>query len=102
MTFDTIFRRVCTKKGTNMVHQIEKVLDEQIRPALASHGGDIEIIDFEDKKLYVKLSGGCQGCSSSSATLKEGIERLIKGQFPDMVDELIDMTDHTSGENPFM
>ena len=85
-----------------MVHQIEKVLDEQIRPALASHGGDIEIIDFEDKKLYVKLSGGCQGCSSSSATLKEGIERLIKGQFPDMVDELIDMTDHTSGENPFM
>lgn len=102
VTFDTIFRRVCTKKGTNMVHQIEKVLDEQIRPALASHGGDIEIIDFEDKKLYVKLSGGCQGCSSSSATLKEGIERLIKGQFPDMVDELIDMTDHTSGENPFM
>ena len=85
-----------------MVHQIEKVLDEQIRPALAIHGGDIEIIDFEDKKLYVKLSGGCQGCSSSSATLKEGIERLIKGQFPDMVDELIDMTDHTSGENPFM
>ena len=52
MTFECFFRRVAKKnKGTEMVHQIEKVLDEQIRPALASHGGDLEIVDFEDKKL---------------------------------------------------
>lgn len=85
-----------------MLHHIEKVLDEQIRPALASHGGDIEVIDFENKKLFVKLTGGCQGCSSSSATLKEGIERLLMGQFSEHIDELVDMTDHASGENPFM
>ena len=85
-----------------MLHHIEKVLDEQIRPALASHGGDIEVTDYENKKLYVKLTGGCQGCSSSSATLKEGIERLLIGQFPEFIDELVDTTDHASGENPFM
>ncbi|MEE2671261.1 MAG: NifU family protein [Bdellovibrionota bacterium] len=85
-----------------MIHKIEKVLDEQIRPALASHGGDIEIVDYDNNKLFVKLSGGCQGCSSSKATLKDGIERLIVGKFPGLVDELVDMTDHAAGDNPFM
>jgi len=85
-----------------MLHLIEKVLDEQIRPALGSHGGNIEIIDFDNKKLFVKLSGGCQGCSSSTATLKDGIEKLLVGQFPEYVEELVDMTDHAMGENPFM
>ena len=85
-----------------MLHLIEKVLDEQIRPALGSHGGDIEIIDFDNKKLFVKLSGGCQGCSSSSATLKDGIEKLLVGQFPEYVEELVDLTDHAMGEKPFM
>ena len=85
-----------------MLHLVEKVLDEQIRPALGSHGGDIEIIDFDNKKLFVKLSGGCQGCSSSSATLKDGIEKLLVGQFPEYIEELVDMTDHAMGEKPYM
>jgi len=85
-----------------MLHLIEKVLDEQIRPALGSHGGNIEIIDFDNKKLFVKLSGGCQGCSSSTATLKDGIEKLLVGQFPEYVEELVDMTDHAMGGKPFM
>lgn len=85
-----------------MINQVEKVLDEQIRPALASHGGNIEIVDFDNNKLFVKLSGGCQGCSSSKATLKDGIEKLLMGKFPDMIDELVDLTDHAAGEKPFM
>lgn len=85
-----------------MIHQIEEILDEQIRPALGSHGGDIEIVDFDNKKLFVKLSGGCQGCSSSTATLKDGIERLLKGKFPEFIDEVVDLTDHANGENPYM
>jgi Fe/S biogenesis protein NfuA len=85
-----------------MLRKIEKVLDDQIRPALASHGGDIEVIDFDNNKLFVKLTGGCQGCSSSKATLKDGIERLIVGKFPELVDEVVDLTDHASGEKPFM
>ncbi len=85
-----------------MLRKIEKVLDDQIRPALASHGGDIEVIDFDNNKLFVKLTGGCQGCSSSKATLKDGIERLLTGKFPELLDEVVDLTDHASGDNPFM
>ena len=85
-----------------MIHKVEKILDEQIRPALASHGGNIEIVDYDNNKLFVKLSGGCQGCSSSKATLKDGIERLIVSKFPGLIDELVDMTDHAAGEKPFM
>jgi Fe-S cluster biogenesis protein NfuA len=85
-----------------MIRQIEKILDDQIRPALASHGGDIEVIDFDNKKLFVKLTGGCQGCSSSKATLKDGIERLLIGKFPEMITEVVDLTDHAAGDNPFM
>ena len=85
-----------------MIHKVEKILDEQIRPALASHGGNIEIVDYDNNKLFVKLSGGCQGCSSSKATLKDGIERLLVGKFPGLIDELVDMTDHAAGEKPFM
>lgn len=85
-----------------MIRQIEKVLDDQIRPALASHGGDIEVIDYDNQKLFVKLTGGCQGCSSSKATLKDGIERLLIGKFPEMITEVIDLTDHAAGDNPFM
>ena len=85
-----------------MLRKIEKVLDEQIRPALASHGGDIQVIDFDNQKLFVKLTGGCQGCSSSKATLKDGIERMLVGKFPDFIEEVVDLTDHASGDNPFM
>ncbi|MCP4914263.1 MAG: NifU family protein [Oligoflexia bacterium] len=84
-----------------MIRQIEKVLDEQIRPALAAHGGNVELIDYDNDKVFLKLTGGCQGCSSSSATLKDGIERLLKQKFPDIT-EVVDMTDHDSGENPYM
>ncbi len=83
-----------------MIRQMEKLFDEQIRPALAAHGGNVEIIDIDNDKLYLKLSGGCQGCSSSTATLKDGIERLVKQKFPE-VTEVIDTTDHTSGTNPY-
>lgn len=85
-----------------MINKIEKILDEQIRPALASHGGGIEVIDFDNNKLFVKLSGGCQGCSSSNATLKDGIEKLLIQKFPEMVKELVDLTDHAAGDTPFM
>lgn len=85
-----------------MLNKIEKILDEQIRPALSSHGGDIEVIDFDNSKLFVKLTGGCQGCSSSKATLKDGIERLLVQKFPGIVEELVDLTDHAAGEKPFM
>lgn len=84
-----------------MIRKIEALLDEQIRPALASHGGGVEVVDIDNNKLYLRLFGGCQGCSSSSATLKDGIVRLIQENFPD-IEEVVDLTDHKSGDNPYM
>lgn len=84
-----------------MIRKIEALMDDQIRPALASHGGDVEIVDVDNGKLFLKLQGGCQGCSSSSATLRDGIARLVQQTFPE-INEVVDLTDHDSGENPFM
>ena len=84
-----------------MLKKLEVLFDEQVRPALAAHGGNVEIIDIDNDKLFVKLSGGCQGCSSSKATLKDGIQTLVKQNFP-MITEVVDLTDHVSGENPYM
>ena len=84
-----------------MLKQIEEIIEKQIKPVLASHGGDIEIIDINNAKLYVKFTGGCQGCSSSSITLKQGVEKLICEKFP-MIEGVIDLTDHDDGQNPYM
>ena len=84
-----------------MLRKLETLFDEQVRPALAAHGGNVEIIDLDNDKLFVRLSGGCQGCSSSKATLKDGIQTLVKQNFP-MITEVIDLTDHQNGENPYM
>ncbi len=84
-----------------MIRKIDKMLDELIRPGLASHGGNIEIIDYDNDKLFIRLTGGCQGCSSSKMTLKEGVEKLVFKNFPE-VQEVIDLTDHTSGKSPYM
>jgi Fe-S cluster biogenesis protein NfuA len=83
-----------------MIRKMESLFDEQVRPALASHGGNVEIIDIDNAKLFVKLTGGCQGCSSSLATLKDGISRLVKDKFPE-IEEVVDLTDHNSGDNPY-
>jgi Fe-S cluster biogenesis protein NfuA len=84
-----------------MISKIEKLFDEQVRPALASHGGNVEIVDVDNNKLFLRLVGGCQGCSSSKATVKGGIENLIKQNFPEIT-EVVDLTDHQSGVNPYM
>ncbi len=83
-----------------MIQEIEKLFDEQVRPALKAHGGNVKIIDIDNDKLFLELSGGCQGCSSSSATLKDGIAKLVMEVFPDII-EVVDLTDHHSGENPY-
>jgi Fe-S cluster biogenesis protein NfuA len=84
-----------------MRRKIESLLEEQVRPGLAAHGGNVEVVDVDNNQVFLKLTGGCHGCSSSSATLKQGIEKVIKQHFPE-VEEIIDLTDHKSGENPYM
>ena len=88
-------------KDYSMIHLVEEVFNEQIRPALAQHGGNVEIIDLDNNVLFIRFYGGCQGCSSSKATLKGGIERVLKQNFPE-ISEVIDLTDHAKGESPYM
>lgn len=83
-----------------MRRQIRKVIDDMINPAVASHGGEVHLVDYVNNDVYLRLSGGCQGCASSSATLKNGIERLLREEFPD-IRNIVDVTDHQAGDNPY-
>ena len=83
-----------------MRRKISKVIDELVNPAVASHGGAVHLVDFVNDNVYLRLSGGCQGCSSSTVTLKNGIERLLREEFPE-IREIVDVTDHSAGTNPY-
>lgn len=76
-----------------MKEAVEKIFEETIRPALASHGGDATVVKVEAGKVYVELQGGCRGCPGARMTMKDGIERLLKEQLPG-VEEVLDVTDH--------
>ena len=73
------------KKKKNKISQdIEKIIDEKVRPAVARDGGDIIFKDFEKGTVSLVLKGACAGCPSSTATLKQGIENLLKHYFPEV------------------
>jgi Fe/S biogenesis protein NfuA len=80
--------------------KIRQLLDQQINPALASHGGYANLIGVDGEKAIVEMGGGCQGCAISAMTLRDGIERAIKDNVPEIT-EVVDATDHAAGENPF-
>lgn len=83
-----------------IAEQVQQLLDQQINPALAAHGGYAELKGVEDTKVYVTMGGGCQGCAVSAMTLRDGITRSIREAIPEVTD-VIDTTDHDAGENPF-
>jgi Fe/S biogenesis protein NfuA len=78
------------------------VLEQSINPSIASHGGraDLVAMDEEKKVAYIKMSGGCQGCAMSRMTLSQGIETTLREALPEL-QQVIDVTDHASGVNPF-
>jgi Fe/S biogenesis protein NfuA len=80
--------------------KVRQLLDGQINPALAMHGGYAALDRVEGDIAYVTMGGGCQGCAVSAMTLREGISRSIKEAIPE-VSEVIDITDHAMGENPY-
>ena len=80
--------------------KVRQLLDGQINPSLAMHGGFAALDRVEDDVVYVTMGGGCQGCAVSAMTLREGIARSIKEAIPE-VSEVIDTTDHALGENPY-
>lgn len=80
--------------------RVIKVLQEEINPAIAAHGGRADLVAVADSVAYLKLSGGCQGCGMASVTLSQGIEVAIKEAVPEIV-TVADVTDHINGTNPF-
>ena len=66
-----------------MREKVESVLDK-IRPSLEAEGGNVELVDVKDGVVKVKLTGACAGCPMSQMTLKNGIERILKQEIPEV------------------
>ncbi|MFP7674892.1 DUF6522 family protein [Marivita sp. S0852] len=81
-------------------HSVEGLLDRQVNPAVAAHGGHISVDRVKDGTVYLRMSGGCQGCAASSATLRQGVERMLRAALP-QIEEIVDVTDHAAGSDPF-
>ena len=79
---------------------IKRVLDDDINPQIAMHGGHISLVDVVEDTAYVRLEGGCQGCGMASITLKQGVEGAIKEAAPSIT-QVLDTTDHADGDNPY-
>jgi Fe-S cluster biogenesis protein NfuA len=79
---------------------VQELLDREVNRFIASHGGKISIIDVRHGKLFIAMSGGCQGCAASSVTLRQGFEVMVRRVAPEIVD-IVDTTDHAAGEKPF-
>lgn len=80
--------------------KVEDVLTNEINPAVASHGGWVELIDVKGNELFIKMGGGCQGCGMADVTLKQGVEKSIRRVVP-QIGAIMDTTDHASGRNPY-
>lgn len=81
--------------------QVQQLLDQSINPGIAMHGGAARLISVDEKNfVYVELTGGCQGCGLAAVTLKQGIERMILEQIPEVAG-VVDVTDHASGTDPY-
>ena len=80
--------------------RVQQVLDTEINPFVASHGGMVRLIDVKENVVYIQMGGGCQGCGQADVTLKYGIETAIRAAI-DGVGDILDVTDHAAGRNPY-
>ena len=79
---------------------VDRLLRERINPAVAQHGGKVELIDVQEGVVVVRMMGGCQGCGMANVTLRQGIETSLRRMLPELKG-LRDITDHESGKNPY-
>jgi len=87
--------------SADLTDKINWILEAEINPGLASHGGMValELITPENE-VVLRFGGGCQGCGMVNVTLQDGIEKTLKEYFPE-IKAVIDATDHATGENPY-
>lgn len=83
-----------------IANKVQQVVDEKINPGVAGHGGWVVLVDIQGDTAYIEMGGGCQGCAISQMTLKQGIEKVITEEVPE-IKQVLDKTDHSGGENPY-
>lgn len=84
----------------DVAQRVIQVLDRQVNPAIASHGGHAQLVAVEEEVAYLRLGGGCQGCGMATVTLSQGIEVAIIESVPEIT-RVVDVTDHAAGANPY-
>ena len=86
--------------GRSTREKVQYLIDAQINPGVAEHGGSVQVVEVNDDKVYLRLHGGCQGCSAADFTLKQGIEAIVKRAVPE-IQQIIDLTNHSAGPSPY-
>lgn len=84
----------------DVAQRVIQVIDRQVNPAIAAHGGHAELVAVEEDTAYLRLGGGCQGCGMATVTLGQGIEVAITEAVPEIA-RVVDVTDHAVGTNPY-
>jgi len=83
-----------------LVDRVKQVIEERINPGIAMHGGNVTLVEVREDVAYLEMSGGCQGCGMAAVTLKQGIERMLTEEVPE-IQGVVDVTDHSTGANPY-
>jgi Fe-S cluster biogenesis protein NfuA len=81
--------------------RVADLFEAEINPAVARHGGFVELVDVQDAMVLLRMGGGCQGCGMADVTLRQGIEVLLRERVPD-IQGIVDVTDHSAGTNPYV
>ena len=88
-----------SRTDEEIIEQIKELIETHVKPGVASHGGNIEFLDYSNGYLLLELGGACSGCAGSSATLKYGVEEMIKHYVPEV--QVVDAQDGYSEVDPF-
>ena len=89
-------------EGASLVERVRYVLDSEINPQIASHGGRVALEEITaDGAVVLRFGGGCHGCGNADVTLKHGIETTLRARIPEIT-AVRDATDHSSGRNPYI
>lgn len=84
----------------SLAERVRRVIEERINPGVATHGGHVSLVDVRDDVVYLRMSGGCQGCSVASVTLTQGIKEILMEEVPEIAG-IEDVTDHAAGRKPY-
>jgi Fe/S biogenesis protein NfuA len=83
-----------------VAEKIRRVLEEKVNPGVADHGGQVALAALEEDTAFLRFGGGCQGCGMIKTTLKDGVEKILLQEVPELK-QVKDVTDHAAGANPY-